>query len=155
MNLHVEIPDPPDLTNRPLPIGIEADVLDSTADLRREELEEMLRDGAWTEAVTEWVAYTDLSEREFRLIRDADLFERMDVFWDPTENQIRFEAPSPPPELETQPRLGAKISTEMSDLGQIVLKTLEDSYIDWGETDEGEATWSEDKVSDQTPLKDR
>lgn len=50
MGLAVETPTPPDLTNRSLPSELEpSDVLDGTADLRREELEEVLPDGAWSE----------------------------------------------------------------------------------------------------------
>lgn len=153
MVLDVDIPDPPDLTNRSLPIELEHnEVLDGTADVRREELEEILRDGAWSEAVHEWAEYTDLTEAEYRVIRDADLFEQLDFYWDPIENRLRFETPSLPAALETQPELAATITSELSDLCQTVLEMLEDAYVDWDEEGTGEKAWREGPLSGESTI---
>lgn len=67
MALDVETPDPPDLTNRGMPDDVDpSNVTDGLSDLRREELEEILQDGAWNEAFREWATYTDLTEAEYR-----------------------------------------------------------------------------------------
>lgn len=53
MAVDVDIPYPPDLTNRGTPSSLDTESLDSPSDLRREELEGLLRDGAWRESFAE------------------------------------------------------------------------------------------------------
>ncbi|WP_254839738.1 hypothetical protein [Natronomonas marina] len=155
MGLDVETPDPPDLTNRPLPSELDPEeVLDGTVDLRREELEEILRDGAWSEAFQEWAEYTDLTETEYRTVHEAGLLELLDVYWDPMGNEVRFEVPGVPRELAGREDLGSQATAELTDLGRTVVETIEDAYVDWGAEDEGEDAWSEETASDETPLED-
>ncbi|GAB7095344.1 hypothetical protein JCM30237_24970 [Halolamina litorea] len=141
MPIDIEAPSPPDLTNRSLPSGIDpTDVTDSTGDLRREELETALREGAWDDAFGEWTEYTDLNEAEYRAVHDAGLVESLDFYWDPVEGGVRFELPSIPDGLGDDGSLSSLASTELADLGETVRKVLEGGYIDWSEleTDEQE-----------------
>lgn len=132
MGLGVETPDPPGLTNRGFPRDVDPDdVSDGLGDLRRQELEDVLRDGAWTEAFREWAEYTDLNESEYRTVRDHGLFERLDFYWDPAGERLRFEQPELPEELTEQRELGSLVAAELSDLGDTVLETLADGYVDW------------------------
>lgn len=159
MGLAVETPDPPDLTNRPLPSDLDpADVLDDTVELRRGELEEMLRDGAWNEAFQEWAEYADLAEAEYRAIQDADLVEALDFYWDPVDERLRFEVPSMPTELAEREGVGGDLATraasELADLGQTVLEMLEDAYVDWGEAGAVQDVWTEETFDEDTTPED-
>ena len=150
MALDVETPAPPDLTNRPLPSALDpAEDGDATSDLRREELEAMLREGAWHEAFQEWAEYSDLSEAEYRTVADDGLVEGVDIFWDPTEAEISFEVPDLPDEMDEE--FSTRVRTELTDLGRTVVEMLKDSYVDW---DDGASsdTWSEETFRDETPL---
>lgn len=135
MALTVEPPEPPDLTNRGPPRGIEPeDAGDSTSDLRRGELEEMLADGAWAEAFREWAAYTDVTEAEYRTLERHELVQQLDLYWDPTEERLRFEVPEIPETLSEDAEFRNRAGTELSDLGQTVVEMLQDGYIEWGGT---------------------
>lgn len=132
MGLAVETPTPPDLTNRPLPAAIDPDsVVDATGDLRREEIEGALRDGAWSDAFGEWAEYTDLSETEYRTIHDAGLVQGLDFYSDPEAGGIEFELP-PIPDALGEDDLAGRATVELSDLGEIVADVLEE-YVDWTE----------------------
>ena len=151
MGLDVEAPDPPDLTNRPLPSEIDpTDVVDGTEDLRREELERMLADGAWNEAFGEWCEYTDLTDSEYRLLRDAGLFERLDFYWDPIDGGVQYSVPHPFERALRDDDLTARAASELADLGRTVVRTLEDAYLDWDEEDIETNAWGEEPFSDDT-----
>lgn len=155
MVLNVECPDPPDLTNRGLPSDLDAEEsIGSESDLRREELETILRDGAWHEAFNEWAEYTDLTESEYRAVHDAGLIERLDVFWDPVEKRLRFEVPSLPDEWQDREDLAPKITAELTDLGRTVVEMLEDAYVDWGKEGTADVFWSEEASSEEPPPDD-
>ena len=151
MTLTVEPPESPDITNRGLPRALEpADSLEETSDLRREELEGIHRDGAWSEAFNEWAEYTDLDEAEYERIRDAGLFHELDFYWDPLEARLRFEVPTLPSALAEQTDLASKANAELTDLGHIVVERLEDGYVDWGEEGDSGDTWSEETFEEET-----
>lgn len=134
MGLAVDAPTPPDLTNRPLPSAIDpADVLDSTGDLRREELEQALRDGAWDDAFEDWTEDTDLNESEYRAILDAGLIETLDFYWDPYDGGVEFELPSVSERLADRSKLAGLAESELTDLGEAVTKRLDDGALDWDE----------------------
>lgn len=133
MGLDVETPTPPDLTNRPLPSAIDPDsVVDTTGDLRREELEAMLRDGAWDDAFAAWAEDTEFNEAEFAAVRDAGLIEELDVFWHPETGRVEFELPAIP-EGDAAP--AEAVRSELSDLAEIVTDVLEADYVDWETTE--------------------
>lgn len=153
MGLNVEIPDPPQLSNRGVPSEFESvEAVGGAADLRRAELEEILQEGAWNEAFGEWLEYTDLSEAEFRVLRDLGLFQQFDIFWDPSEERLRFEAPTLPEDWDERVEatavepdgFGPRAESELSDLGQTVVEMLVDAYVDWGEAEAADYVWSEE-----------
>jgi hypothetical protein len=155
MTLTVEPPESPDITNRGLPRAFEpADSLEGTSDLRRDELEAVLRDGAWSEAFNEWAEYTDLNEAEYDRIRDAGLLHELDFYWDPVEARLRFEVPTLPSALAEETDLASKVTAELTDLGHIVVEMLEDGYVDWGEGATSDDTWSEETFEEETPESD-
>ena len=140
MGLDVEMPDPPQLSNRGVPNEFEAvETVGGAADLRREEIEEILHDGVWNEAVEEWAEYTDLTEDEFTILSDLGLFQQFDVFWDATEEHLDFQAPSLPDDWQRQVSdlptdvdgFPMRAETELTDLGHTIVEMLEDAPIDW------------------------
>ena len=140
MGLDVEIPDPPQLSNRGVANEFEAvEAVGGAADLRRQEIEEILHDGVWNEAIEEWAEYTDLTEEEFTILVDLGLFRQYDVFWDSTEEHLGFEAPTLPDDwkelVSIQPTdvngFPMRAETELSDLGHTIVEMLEDAPIDW------------------------
>lgn len=147
------IPSPPDLTNRPLPVTIETDALESPSELRREEIEGLLRDGAWQEAFEEWYEYSDLIEPDLRTLESLDVFGEIDFYWDPLSDRLRFEIP-PLPEKLAGDDLATSYDSELADLGQTVIELLAESYAEWEELrspldERRETTTDEDAPLDQ------
>ncbi|MFB6124146.1 MAG: hypothetical protein ABEJ78_11895 [Haloferacaceae archaeon] len=147
MALDVDVPMPPDLTNRGVPAAFEAlDVAGGESDFRREAVETALRDGAWREGFDEWAEYTDLSESEFRALAELGLFRAFDFYWDPEDERLRYDAPGLPGDwreqvssavvsaLESEADSGSvdsRVNAELDELGHTVLETLDDLYADW------------------------
>lgn len=142
MALDVATPDPPDLTNREPPAHMDPAADWSVTDLRRAELEAALREGAWEEAFREWAEYTDLTEAEYRTVRDRGLLERLDVYWDPEEERLRVETPSLPGAWPEEGPSASVVERELSDLGDAVVEMLADGYVDWADG-AGSADWNE------------
>jgi hypothetical protein len=151
MVLDVEAPEPPDLTNRGIPPDIEpGDALESARDLRRPELEETLREGAWNEAFEEWTEYTALTEAEYRTVRDRGLFEELDFYWDPVAERLQFVVPEAPASWDDE-ELASKVSAELTDLAQTVMEMLTDTYVDWSGAESPDAVWTEEMYTDESP----
>ena len=159
MALDVETPEEPDVTNRGFPAGMdfEADETPgSEADFRREEVEEVLREGAWEEAFREWAEYTDLNEAEYRAAGELGLLRQLDFYWDPVVETLRFDVPDVPADGSLGEELASRVSAELADLGETVIDRLADGYVDWdGVSDdvweeEGvpENAWSEEAVDE-------
>jgi len=149
MALDLEVPDPPDLSNRGTPSEFEwqEETLGSE-DFYREDIEDLLQEGAWTEGFNEWTEYTNLDEEQVRIVDDLGLFQAFDFYWDPTEDRLRFDAPSIPADWrEREPTAPldsstvSMIDTELADLGRAVQEVLENdlernddaSDYGWGE----------------------
>ena len=145
----IEVPEPPDLSNRGMPREFEwqEETLGSE-EFYREDIEDLLQEGAWKEGFNEWAEYTNLDEEQVRLVDDLGLFQALDFYWDPTEDRLRFDAPTVSDgsrERETTQSLDAStvstIDGELEDLGRAVQETLEDylerddvsSDYGWGE----------------------
>lgn len=141
-----EVPEPPDLSNRGMPRGFEwqEETLGSE-DFHREDLEDLLQEGAWTEGFNEWATYTTLEDEHVRVASDLGLFQALDFYWDPTDDRLRFD--SPPVPDDWQDRTAATsldsstvsmIESELDDLGRTVQEELED-YLDRNDelSDEG------------------
>lgn len=151
MGLDVDVPDPPQLSNRGLPPELESvETVGGAGNLRREELEGILESGAWHEAFQEWAEYTDLTEDEFRLVRELGLIERLDIFWDPAEAQLRFVPLDLPDDWSERAdvadvdALRSKLEIELANLGQTVVEMLEDGYVDWDSEETDDLVWSEE-----------
>jgi hypothetical protein len=151
MALDVDVPEPPDLTNRGTPSDYpHSDELGGSEDFRREELEAMLRDGAWREGFEEWGEYTDLDDEEVRAVADLGLFRDLDFYWDPVDETLRYDAPSVPgdwrervSESLSSTSQASRVETELDDLGRTVLEELQDTYLDWSDEAE-DYVWSEE-----------
>lgn len=138
MSLNVEMPEPPELREIDPAEYDDAEVVGDT-DYRRDELEGFLRDGAWDQAWDEWAAHTDVDEEEFAIVRDLELIQRFDFFWDAFAERVGYHAPGLPedwkerdlhPELDSWSTVSS-INAGMTELGQIVCDVLKDEYIDW------------------------
>ncbi len=161
MALDVPVPDRPDLSNRGVPSEFEEiREVGPEADLRREELESVLREGAWQEAFDEWASYTDLSESEFDTAREYGLFRQFDFFWDSRERRLRFDPPRIPDDIDDSTRPGSMtqetrttINTALEEFGRTVLEVLVSAYLDWGE-EPSDYVWDEETFGQGTRRED-
>jgi hypothetical protein len=141
MTLDVEVPEPPDLTNRGVPDGFQAvNAVGVDDEFRREGLESALRDGAWQEAFDEWAEYTDLTEDQFEAIRDRGFFREFDLFWDPEEERLRATTPTVP---ETDAFDTDTVDAALSDLADTVLEMLDDAYAEYWSDEAEDVVWDE------------
>ena len=154
MGPDVEIPEPPDLSNRGMPREFEwqEDTLGSE-DFYREDIEDLLQEGAWKEGFNEWTEYTNLDEAQIRLVSDLGLFQAFDFYWDPAEDRLRFDAPTISDDWQERDATASldsstvsMIDGELDDLGRAVQEMLE-SYLErndetsdygWGKETYGE-----------------
>ena len=140
MALDVEVPEPPDLSNRGMPHEFELqDETLGSEDFYREDLEDLLQEGAWKEGFNEWTEYTDLDEEHVRIVSDLGLFQAFDFYWDPTEDRLRFDAPMIPDDWRERDATESfdsstvsMIDAALQDLGRTVYETLED-YLERNE----------------------
>lgn len=152
MAFDVAVPEPPDLSNRGTPDDFEWD--DETLgseDFYREDIEDLLQEGAWKEGFNEWIEYTSLAEEHVQTVSDLGLFQSFDFYWDPTEDRLRFDAPSIPDgwqerdETESFAAITVSmINDELADLGRTVKEFLEDYLVRNDETSDfgwGEETY--------------
>jgi hypothetical protein len=138
MALDVDPPDPPELQ------AIDPNEYDDTevaedADYRREELSGFLEAGAWEEAFEEWAEDTTMDRTAFEIVRDLELVDRFDFFWDSYAERVGYHAPGIPedwkqrdihPELQSWGTVSA-INAGLTELGQVVCDVLKDDYVDW------------------------
>ncbi|WP_251342986.1 hypothetical protein [Haloplanus halophilus] len=138
MSLDVAVPDPPELEQIDPNEYEDADVVGDT-DYKRDEIEALLRDGAWADAFAEWADGTPLDESEFDVVTDLDMIAQFDFFWDSFAERVGYHAPGIPedwkernyhPDLDSWGTVSG-INAAMTELGQIVCDVLKDDYIDW------------------------
>jgi hypothetical protein len=145
----IEVPEPPDLSNRGTPRDFEwQEETPGSEDFYREDVEDLLQEGAWTEGFNEWTEYTALDEAQVRIVSDLGLFQAFDFYWDPTEDRLRFDAPTIPDDWRERAATESLSSSTVSmidgaldDLGRAVQEVLEDylerddeaSDYGWGE----------------------
>jgi hypothetical protein len=138
MSLDVQPPEPPELAEIDPNQYDDAEVVGET-DYRRAELAEFLEAGAWREAFDEWKVHTDIGDPEWQVIRDLDMLEQFDFFWDDFADRVGYHAPGLPEdwrERELHPELVSwgmvsGINAAMTELGQVVSHVLKEEYIDW------------------------
>jgi hypothetical protein len=137
MGLNVDAPEPPELPE--VDTGEYDDVDVQGTEYRREELEELLADGAWDDAFDEWAAHTDLGAEEFAVAEELGLFAEFDFFWDDFADRVGYHAPGIPEdwrERELHPELNSwetvsGINAALAEFGDTVSRTLKEEYIDW------------------------
>jgi hypothetical protein len=132
MPLDVDVPDAPSLRGPQFRGEYEAiDMTDQEPadDYRREVLEDFLEEGAWQDAFEEWTEFTALSAEEFRTVRDQELIERFDFYWDPATDEVGYRAPS----LADDERAGFDdpdgVEGELDSLARVVSEVLENDYL--------------------------
>ena len=138
MSLNVDVPRPPELRDVDPNEYEDAEIVGET-DYKRDELSELLQEGAWREAWDVWVEDTDLDESEYAIVEELGLIREFDFFWDSFADRVGYHAPGIPedwkereyhPDLETWGTVSA-INAELTEFGQIVCEVLKENYIDW------------------------
>lgn len=138
MTLDVDLPPPPEPSDVDPNEYEDAEIFGDSA-YRREEIRELLADGAWSDAFEEWARGTDLDESEWAIVEDLDLVEEYDFFWDDFADRVGYHAPGIPedwkerqlhPDLERWSQVSG-INAALTELGQIVCDVLKEEYIDW------------------------
>lgn len=134
IGLDVPVPDPPSLSGPQTrgdyeAIGDPAD--DPGDDYRREEIADVLADGAWADAFDEWASETDLSPAEFELVDRLGLFEAFEFYWDPATDDVGYRAPGLPEDARADvPATQADgVEGKLDSLGRVVSETLENDYL--------------------------
>lgn len=137
MALDVETPDPPTLHGPQDPGDYDAvdELEDETGDnYRREELAELLDQGAWEDAFYEWADHTYLTEAQFQVVLDRGLIDEFDFYWNPSAEDVGYRAPT----LSEDAVASAEplergdvedIEEELDALGRTVSEALENDYI--------------------------
>jgi hypothetical protein len=137
MTLDVDAPEPPELPE--VDTGAYDDVEVQGEEYRRQELEDLLADGAWADAFDEWAAHTDLDEEEFTVAEELGLFEEFDFFWDDFADRVGYHAPGIPEDWNERDlhseldswEMVSGINAALAEFGDTVSRTLKDEYIDW------------------------
>ena len=139
MALSVETPTPPSLADNVDPNEYDDAEIVGDTDYRREELGELLRDGAWADAFELWVSETSLTEDEWRIVLDMELLSQFDFFWDDFADRVGYHAPGLPEdwkERDIHPEINSwktisSINAGLTELGQLTCEVLKDEYITW------------------------
>ena len=139
MALSVETPTPPSLADDVDPNEYDDAEIVGDTDYRREELGELLRDGAWADAFELWVSETSLTEDEWRIVLDMELLSQFDFFWDDFADRVGYHAPGLPEdwkERDIHPEINSwktisSINAGLTELGQLTCEVLKDEYITW------------------------
>ncbi|AUV83979.1 hypothetical protein C2R22_12740 [Salinigranum rubrum] len=123
-------------------------------DFYREDLEDLLQEGAWKEGFNEWAEYTTLDEEQVRIVSDLGLFQAFDFYWDPTEDRLRIDSPTIPDdwrERDATESLSSStvslIDGELDDLGRAVQEVLED-YLE-RDDEASDYGWSEETYDER------
>jgi hypothetical protein len=138
MSLDVEVPPPPELEQVDPNEYEDAEVVGDT-DYKRDELEDLLRAGAWEDAFEEWADDAGLDEAEFDIVTDLGMLRQFDFFWDAFAERVGYHAPGIPedwkereyhPDLDSWGTVSA-INAGLTELGQLVCEVLKAEYVDW------------------------
>jgi len=138
MGLDVPEPEPPDLQPN-MNVDEYEDVDVQGEEYRREDLQELLEAGAWSDAFGQWATHTDMDEADFAIVEDLGLFAEFDFFWDDFADRVGYHAPGLPEDWRTRdihPDLDSwgtvsSINAGLTEFGQIVCEVLKSEYIDW------------------------
>lgn len=138
MALDVDTPDPPELRDVDPNEYDDAEIVGET-DYKRDEISNLLKDGAWQQAWDIWAEDTDLEKTDYEIVIDLNLIQQFDFFWDSFADRVGYHAPGIPedwrerdyhPDLDSWGSVSS-INAELTELGQIVCEVLKEEYIDW------------------------
>ena len=143
MALDVELPDPPEPTDIDPNEYDDAEIVGDT-DYYRDEIRDLLAEGAWADAFEEWAETTDVTAEDWAIVEDLSMLEAFDFFWDDFADRVGYHAPGIPEdwkERDLHPELNSwetvsSINAGLTELGQIVCDILKEEYIDWEASDE-------------------
>jgi hypothetical protein len=144
MAIDTTVPRPPDLTNRPTPADLQEA---SEVDVRRREIDGILGEGAWQEALDEWAQYTDCTAADVERAEALGLFRALDFYWDAEADRLRYVVPAVPDEwaeADEDCLDATSLQEELDDLGHLVAETIARDYVDWGEAEAGDLVWGVD-----------
>lgn len=145
MNQDIDVPVPPDITNRGLPEQFDADEPVDESDLRRGDLESVLRSGAWREGFDEWAQYTELDRSDVDDAHRLGLFGAFDFYWDGDGERLRYVVPEVPESWDERADEASVTRTilqgELDDLGRTVAETIATDYVDWGDEERDDLVW--------------
>lgn len=138
MTLSVDPPEPPTLEEVDPNEYEDAEIVGET-DYKRDEIEELLREGAWEEAFDDWAGRTDLDDREFRIVTELGMIDAFDFFWDSFADRVGYHAPGIPEDWKerdlhqdlTSWETVSEINAALAELGDTVSRTLKREYIEW------------------------
>lgn len=138
MTLDVETPDSPELEETDPNEYDDAEVVGDT-DYKRDEIEQLLKQGAWEQAFSEWAEQSELDEREFQIVLDLDMLQQFDFFWDSFAERVGYHAPGIPEDWKERNYhediaswgTVSGINAGLTELGQIVCDVLKNDYIEW------------------------
>ncbi|MBX0323109.1 hypothetical protein EGH21_08725 [Halomicroarcula sp. F13] len=145
MALDVPVPDRPALSSSMDAEDYE-DVEVQGDEYRRDELADVLDEGAWADAFERWAADTSLEEDAWAVVTDLDLIAEFDFFWDSFAGRVGYHAPGLPedwrerdihPDVDSWETVSS-INAGLTELGQVVCDVIKDEYVDW-EPDEVDA----------------
>jgi hypothetical protein len=139
MTLDVEPPDPPSLRGPQSRGDYEAIDMDEEAidDYRREEVAAVLEEGAWVDAFDDWAEQTYLSEPDFAAARDHGLFEALDFYWEPADDEVGYRSPDVPEDARADFEDPGGVAAALDTLGRTVSEVLENDYLRRDENDFG------------------
>lgn len=132
MTLDVEIPDSPPLRgpqSRGEYAAIDMTDQEPEDDYRREEIGDVLREGAWRDAFEEWAEHTFLSEEDFGTVRELGLLERFDFYWDPASDEVGYRSPTVPERTSDEFDDVQEVEEALDSLGRVVSEVLENDYL--------------------------
>jgi hypothetical protein len=132
MTLDVEVPEAPSLRgpqSRGEYAAIDMTDQEPVDDYRREEVAEVLADGAWQDAFEEWAAHTLLSETEFERVVELGLLEELDLYWDPAADEVGYRAPTVPEADRSAFEDVQGVEEALDALGRVVSEVLENDYL--------------------------
>ena len=101
MGLDVEQPAPPELEPNLDPDDYE-DAEVQGDDYRREELENLMADGAWADAFREWSDGAEMDEADWQVVLDLEMLSHFDFFWDDFADRVGYHAPGIPEDWKTR-----------------------------------------------------
>lgn len=139
MSLDVDTPPPPKLKDeREIEEYDDVEVV-GRGDYRRDELATFLESGAWESAFQQWAASTTVTESQFQIAADLELFDEFDFFWDDHADRVGYHAPGIPEDWQQRdlhPALdswetASAINAGLTEFGQLVCEVLADKYVDW------------------------